>query len=700
MLCAMKKTLLLLFTSLIPGLVLAQSEQSRENEFFEILITSGLREQKLSDQPLSVSVQTEQTINNRGSDHFEQLLPSIPNALFSGETSRPRYIQLRGIGERSEYTGAPNASVGMLIDDIDFSGIGMIGSLLDVKQVEVLRGPQGTRYGANALAGLINITSNDPTDNPEANFEISAGEDDLHEFKAITSGPLSQQNRLNYRLAVSKRQQDGFRDNLFLGRDDTNGIDETYLRTKLHWASDSGTQAKFTYLYADLDNGYDAFTLDNSFNTLSDEPGEDDQTTHAAAFKLEHAFDYFDLISTTSYANTESLYSYDEDWVFSGFWDINTFGYDYKAFFENHKERDTYSQEFRFVSNPGSRMFNNTTDWVAGVYALKLDESNETEETFSGFLASDYEAVNAAVFAQLDTRFTPKLTLTSGLRVENRDADYSDSNNQEFSPSDTMIGGQLALSYQLNELNNVYASVSRGYKAGGFNPVVDANFPAQRRSFDPEFLTNYELGWHYENAATGLSSNLSVFYMQRDDLQVDGSEQLDSGAFIFFIENIDSGSNYGLEWDVNWRFDPSWQLNASLGLLDSEFKNYSYRPRFQEPINLSGRGQAHAPNYQFHFGLQYHSPTGFFARAEFNAVDEFFFSNSHNQKSDPYQVVNARIGYEKKNWSVYLWGNNIFDEEYATRGFFFANDPNFEDVQRYVRLADRRQLGVTLRYEF
>ena len=125
------------------------------------------------------------------------------------------------------------------------------------------------------------------------------------------------------------------------------------------------------------------FTLDNSFNTLSDEPGEDDQTTHAGAVKLEHKFDSFDLISTTTYAQSDITYSYDEDWVFSGFWDFDTYGYDYKAFFQNEKQRETYSQELRFVSNQQSRLFNDSTDWVAGVYGLNLDEENQTEETFS-----------------------------------------------------------------------------------------------------------------------------------------------------------------------------------------------------------------------------------------------------------------------------------------------------------------------------
>ena len=95
------------------------------------------------------------------------MLGLVPNLNWSGGTSRPRYFQLRGIGELEQYQGAPNPSVGFLIDDIDFSGVGMPATLFDVEQVEVLRGPQGTRYGANALAGLIKIKTHDATPDTE-----------------------------------------------------------------------------------------------------------------------------------------------------------------------------------------------------------------------------------------------------------------------------------------------------------------------------------------------------------------------------------------------------------------------------------------------------------------------------------------------------------------------------------------------------
>jgi iron complex outermembrane recepter protein len=104
-------------------------------------------------------------LQSAGLQHLQDVLGLVPNLNWSGGTSRPRYFQLRGIGELEQYQGAPNPSVGFLIDDIDFSGVGMPATSFDVEQVEVLRGPQGTRYGANALAGLINVrtTTRDPS---------------------------------------------------------------------------------------------------------------------------------------------------------------------------------------------------------------------------------------------------------------------------------------------------------------------------------------------------------------------------------------------------------------------------------------------------------------------------------------------------------------------------------------------------------
>ncbi len=675
----------------------AQETVPEDDDLFEILITSGLRVKPLDEQPLSATVHTQEDIKDSGADHFETLIYNTPNLSFSGESSRPRYFQLRGIGERTEYIGSPNSSVGVIVDKIDFTGLGTIGSLLDTQQVEILHGPQGTRYGVNALAGLISIKTNDPTSEPGYHFESSLGEDSLFAFSAVANGPLSKQNNINYRIAASQRQQDGFRDNLFLGRDDTNGIDETFFRSKFQWLGDQGTSAKLTFLHANLDNGFDALSRDNNFETLTNRPGEDDLKTDALGLNLQHSFDRFDLVSNTTYTDTDSVYLLDADLVFPGFY---AFAPNFDIFINYNKNRKTYSQELRLLSNPSSRLFGDRTNWVVGIYTSGLDEENQSNNAFPLVTTSDYKAKSYSVFGQLDTRLTDSLVLTTGLRSEYYDASYRDSINLRFSPDDLFWGGQVALSYQSDDKNNFFSSISRGYKAAGFNTFANPNFPSELREYDAEFLNNFEIGWHHHNHQTGVFSNLSLFYMQRKDMQLSEVIVLNDGSFIIYQDNLDRANSYGIEWNLGWQIDNNWSLDASLGFLDSEFENYVFAENFLGEIDLSGRDLPHAPNYQYHLGLQYQNPNGFFARAEINGVDDLFISNTNNLKLDAYELVNTRVGFRKNNWTIYFWGKNIFDKEYATRGYFLANDPTLADPRLFLRFGDKRQFGITLRYDF
>ena len=128
----------------------------------EIVVFGDFRERAASDMPASVTVLDSDEIEEMAVQHFEELIGAIPNFNWSGDGHRAKYFQMRGVGELEQYQGAPNPSVGFLVDDIDFSGIGGIATLFDMQHVEVLRGPQGTRYGANALAGLIYMRSAEP----------------------------------------------------------------------------------------------------------------------------------------------------------------------------------------------------------------------------------------------------------------------------------------------------------------------------------------------------------------------------------------------------------------------------------------------------------------------------------------------------------------------------------------------------------
>src|ERR1700677_5039388 len=140
----------------------AEDTPAADDTLQEIVVTATLRSVSVAELPQSVTVLNADTLRAAGVQHFEDVLSLIPDLNWAAGTSLPRFFQLRGIGEVEQYQGAPNPSVGFLIDDIDFSGVGMPATLFDTQQIEVLRGPQGTTYGADALAGLISVRTADP----------------------------------------------------------------------------------------------------------------------------------------------------------------------------------------------------------------------------------------------------------------------------------------------------------------------------------------------------------------------------------------------------------------------------------------------------------------------------------------------------------------------------------------------------------
>ena len=150
-----------LFASLAAAPAMA-ADSTTDPLLDEIVVTAALRRTSVAELPQSVTVLDRATLQGAGVQHFEDVLALVPDLNWAAGTSRPRFFQLRGIGEVEQYQGAPNPSVGFLIDDIDFSGVGMPATLFDTQQIEVLRGPQGTAYGANALAGLISVRTVDP----------------------------------------------------------------------------------------------------------------------------------------------------------------------------------------------------------------------------------------------------------------------------------------------------------------------------------------------------------------------------------------------------------------------------------------------------------------------------------------------------------------------------------------------------------
>ena len=660
----------------------------------EIVVTASLRPLTVAEFPSSVTVLDSEVLEAAGLQHMQDVLGLIPNLSWAGGTSRPRYYLLRGVGELEQYQGAPNPSIGFLIDGIDFSGVGMPATTFDVEQVEVLRGPQGTRYGANGLAGLINTHTRDPRREPELHAEFSAGQDGLWAAGLVGGGALAgQAAELGaWRLAVQQASSNGFHENVYLGRDDTNGRDELSVRGKLALDPVQGWRVGITGLYADLDNGFDAFAPDNSFHTLSDRPGQDTQRSAGGALSFAGDLGATTLQGVTAYAESDIVYSFDGDWGNDDYW--GEYGpYDYFSRYD--RQRSTLSQDLRLLSSATARR--DGFGWLLGVYALRLDEDNRQRDEFDGALLrpvldTHYEALNLALYGEAEWALGPRTVFAAGLRVETRSADYHDSDGARFSPSDDMLGGNLSLSRELDDRSDWYLTASRGYKAGGFN--IGALVPDDRRQFDPEYLWNLETGLRRASGDGALAGELAIFYMWRESQQVATSFQLDRGdplSYVFYTDNAARGHNAGVEASLAWRAASALKLGATLGLLQTEYLGYRYGER-----DLDGRDQAHAPNWQYSLSAEWNAGRGWMARADLMGSDGFYFDASHDQTSKPYALVNLKAGYAGGQWAVYAWGRNVFDERHAVRGFYFGLEPPDYPDRLYVQQGEPQQFGMTV----
>ncbi len=674
-----------------------------------ILVTADFRQVGLGDLSASATVIDADTIRQRNALHIDQVLNLVPNVNFSSGASRGRFFQIRGIGERSQFIEPMNASVGLLIDGIDMTGIGGAATTLDIRQVEVLRGPQGTLFGANALAGMINMVSSAPAGTFTGRVEATVAERGTRAAEAMISGPIS--NSLGFRIAYSNYQSDGFQKNAFSGVRDTDDLDEQTLRARLRWQPHEDLSVDFTALYLDIDNGFDGFSLDNTRTTFSDQPGHDRQETLAASARVHwNAHRAFSVEGLISHTDADMEYGFDEDWSFVGFCEaFECLASGFSSFDNYIRDNENTTLDVRLVSNAGP----DEPGWVVGAYYREQTQKLRRVYTFlaEDFLR-DYDNENRAIYGRLDLPLAERWRLSVGLRHEQRDADYSDNDGAVFSPDDNMWGGRLALEYRNAGGGLWYGLVSRGYKAGGVNS--NSAIPDKQREFDTETMLNYELGVKMPLLDGRMDLRTALFFQDRDDVQTGQSLVLPIQGeicpcqFIDFTTNATAGRSYGLEAELNWEVSRRIDVFASLGLLQSrfdDFLNFSHvdaDPESGQPVDMDGRDLPHAPNYMFALGAVYQINERWFVRLEAEGRDAFFFSSRHEVKSDSYELFHARLGYRHGNWDLALWARNITDKDIKVRGFgSFGNDPRDGfAVRPFFQFGEPRVVGATAAYAF
>jgi iron complex outermembrane receptor protein len=729
-------SLSVLLTFFSVSLPVSASDTNTDPQLDEIVVTATLRSAPAIDVPASVTILDRQTLRDAGRTNFEDVLGLIPNLNWAGDTSLPRYFQLRGIGELEQYQGAPNPSVGFLIDDIDFSGLGTAGTLYDIDQIDVLRGPQPTRYGANALAGLIYLRSAEPTDTFYGRVDLNGGDYDTKSEAAVISGPIDSLDS-GFRLAAQHYYTDGYYHNLYLNRDDTNRQDEYTFRAKWIFKPSDRLRIELIALQVNIDNGYDAYAIDNSRNTESDQPGIDSQHSTGVSIRAHYLpSDTVGFTAIATYAKSVIKYSYDGDWGNPVLWAPDAAVYQYSEI--QDRDRTTKTLELR-LGTESTQGFG----WLVGFYGNQLDESlidlslgnyqslglppDPANDQSDNVINSDYRARNVALFGELDGDLAADLRWSVGLRGERWSANYQGTTTDflgtntgytnaavtptaiesvtpaTLSPANNLWGGHASLIYRLDSGQSIYATVSRGYKAGGFN-LSQGLLPSQLL-FNPETDVNFETGYKADVLDHRLKIDADVFYLYRQDAQIKSSFQSDPtnpDYFVYYTGNAASGRNYGLESDAEWRATDRVTLGADLGLLQTHFENFMQQQGSSGATSVSvSRELANAPHWQAAVNATYRDPRGPFVRIDVTGMGGYYFDLPPNYTtSKPYGLLNAKIGWETPKWSAYLSGRNLLDKRYPVRGFYFGDvPPNFSN-EVYIQLGDPRTWVASVTVNF
>src|SRR3569833_2507437 len=261
-----RASLLFVFVSAAAHAVTTNPAPDVVSSLNEVVVTGTYRPSAQIDVPASVSVLDSATLREAGQQHLEDVLALVPNLNWAGDTSRPRYFQIRGIGELEQYQGAPNPSVGVLIDDIDFSGLGSAATLFDVDHIEVLRGPQGLRYGANALGGLKYAQSAEPAETADRHVELSAGNDGERDYGAVLTGPVPALDS-SFRLAAQHYTSNGYYRDVYLNRNDTNRREKKTKQKQRHNQPTKQKQDNQNKQHDQNNKKKDTNTQDNTRNT-------------------------------------------------------------------------------------------------------------------------------------------------------------------------------------------------------------------------------------------------------------------------------------------------------------------------------------------------------------------------------------------------------------------------------------------------
>ncbi|MEM6900410.1 MAG: TonB-dependent receptor [Pseudomonadota bacterium] len=688
-----------LLTALLLGTAYQAYAQYQENEgetannvvLDAIIVTGEKRDRNLQDVPSSISVVTDEELELLPGRSLADATTLVPNVIIQNQGGRTgTYFYTRGIG-RSELN-FPIVSVnvnGVALPDPSFFGLDLDAAA----QVEFLRGPQGTLYGQNTLGGVINISLKEPSDEFAGSADFLIGERGYRESAVRLEGPIWG-DKLKAAGTFFWNDIDGFIQNTTTGEPQNN---ERGIGGSLFVLANptDALEIEFNYFAQDRSDGLAQFPQpDDLFTITNDAPTEEDTLSHILGLTVSYDFGNVLLESQTGFSKIDRFTQNDLD--FTPF-PLTTATAD--------SDIDQWSQEIRLVSeNEGP--FN----YIFGLYALGLSNDfdvffNDFADIFMTGLPSQvndlvaFEDTTLAAFGQLNYVWN-RWEFIAGLRYQYEEIRTDNLNSVFALPSapgsaplfpPTSINEEddfsellprFAATYEVSDDLKLYGSISRGFRAGGFNATALTaellGITGIPTSFGPEFTWNYELGakWQLPNGLGRIDA--AAFYIDWSDLQAD---QIAPGSLIDFRTNSASATSVGFEVEARLFPADDWELGATFGYADAEYDEFV---ELFTGFDFSGNQVAGGAEITWSTFIRYDNddlfgPVGLRANVSANGVNGRFFDVANLLPGDDYGLVNARLGLTYQNIEVFAFARNAFDDvfiEFEFPGFgAFPSEP-------------------------
>jgi iron complex outermembrane receptor protein len=686
----------------------------------EVLVTARKREEDMQSVAIAVSVFDSEALRVNSITGLEDIARRTPGFVWGESSSADPNLFIRGIGTAGPSTFAGgDPSVVVMVDGVYIGRIsGANTDLFDLERIEVLRGPQGTVYGKNAVGGVVNIISKRPSSEPEAQIEASIGNFDRANFKGYVTGPLT--DTISAKIAVSSLNRDGFVLNEETGNDlwDEDSIS---LRAGLLFTPNDKLEALFTVESVreresgaprDLvesgtfNGGIHAITNPDPRVVNATEDSFGDRDILGLTLQVDYQMELGDLTSVTGFRDTEA------DWRIPFFGNPVT-PTTIESTNINTDDFWQFSQELRLSSRPGE----SALDWTVGVFYFKSDSDRfyELRQEFASFLPflggiAEYdqtvETESWAVFGELNYQLSDTVQVTAGAR-------YSTEEKKQIHSATVIVGPfppplspanqfsdlrttddwdaftpSVSVDWQVAEEAMVYASVARGFKSGGYQGIppdaVSAATP-----FDPEFAWNYEVGAKTQWFDNRARLNVTAFFIDHEDLQI---AELIAGDRVV-IGNAAKAEVKGVEVEFLALPHPNLQLAGSYAFLDAEFSEFADGATTDNTGNTLPMAPEHKVNLSAQYDVVLSDAGTLSLRVDWTRQSKIFLEASNTTEiQGAYSLWDARVAFRTldERWELAAFGKNLGDQLYRFNSVAF---PPFG--QELVLWSPPRTYGVT-----